>query len=195
MSSAGVQYFAPEACGGLALGLDAMALICTELGRVAAPEPILEVGGVAVSLLAEIKPNAARDALLENIIRAPTVVILCAHACDADAQLPTARMSGDTVQINGLVDHVPLARSANDFLVPVSEDDEISIYRVPASAPQLVVSSRALADNTTHATLEFNALELRATNRLARGANSRPGDAACHRLWTIIKRRLLVRPG
>lgn len=58
---------APEAAGGLALGLDGAAEILRAAGEHAAPEPLLAVAGLSALLLARLDTPAARALLAELV--------------------------------------------------------------------------------------------------------------------------------
>ena len=62
-----VGFLAPEPAGGLAAGEPAFALLAEEAGYVALPEPLIDVAGVAVPLLAKIEHPRAVD-LLEQAV-------------------------------------------------------------------------------------------------------------------------------
>ncbi|MFT4560490.1 MAG: alkylation response protein AidB-like acyl-CoA dehydrogenase [Gammaproteobacteria bacterium] len=146
-----------DASDGLGLGLDAAAIIAEELGRVVAPEPFIEVAGLAVMLLNKLPPGAQRQMLLRSIASGDLMPIVCASEVQANAleDLPRATANSDGFSLTGHVDHVVHASDADGFLVPASLDGGLALFWALRSTPAITVESRKLADNTSHARVSF----------------------------------------
>ena len=152
----------PEDCDGLGLGLDAAAVVAEELGRVVAPEPIIEAAGVAATLLKHLPPSAERAALLSQLAVGDSLPITCVteYCSDNAAILPIAKTYPTGFMLSGVYDCVPLARAASGFLAPVRLDGNIALFWVPTTTSGIDINSRHLADNTSHATVALSEVEL-----------------------------------
>jgi len=162
----------PEDCDGLGLDLAAAAIVAEQLGRVAAPEPMLEVAGVAVSLLAALQPGEPRRTLLSRTAAGEIMPLACTSEYQRGArdQLPKATQATAGYVLNGCCEYVALARNADGFLVPAMLDTgETGLFWIPANTHGLSIDSHYLADNTTHATLQFDDVTLDETAVLGRG--------------------------
>ena len=92
---------APEASGGLGLGAAAVGVVCRQLGRVLAPEPMLETGVGAVAMLSACASPAA-ESLLATVVSGETLLV-CALAEDAEFASRAATGLTARVQDDGLV--------------------------------------------------------------------------------------------
>lgn len=163
----------PENAGGLGLSLNAMAVVMTELGRVAAPEPLCEVAGISGSLLAQL-PLQGRVVNLLRQIAAGECVAVIAWQEDAVEPLTTdlktrAVTIGAGVRLNGNKFCVPHAAAADGYLVTAALDDSIAIFWVKRATPGVQITSHRLADGTQHATIAFVDVELTGDSLLGRG--------------------------
>jgi len=160
----------PETSEGLGLNLSAAAVVLEQLGRAAAPEPLLE-SCFAVCLLNGLTSSSARDALLGEIAAGTTLPGVAASEFQLGAaSLPTARESGGVFEIDGVVDCVALGRSCDVFLVPARIGTSTAVFRIDVDAPGLELQSRYLADNTTHARLSLQAVRADGDRLLERDA-------------------------
>lgn len=143
----------PEDCGGLGLDLNAAAIVAEELGRVVAPEPLIETAGLAATLLSHLPGSDRRSELLRLLAAGDLLPIVCTteYYADKAARLPVAETGTTGFILNGCSDCVPLARSANGFLLPVRLDAQAALFWVPATTSGVSIDSRLLADNTSHA--------------------------------------------
>ncbi len=164
----------PEACDGLGLDLAAAAVVADQLGRVVAPEPWLETAGFAVNLLTAVPASAQRDKMLGDIAVGTCGPVVCAaqYRRGTSAGLPGALRSGDDFILTGNADCIPLARSADSFIVAADNDGELLLCLVDADARGIAIESHHLADNTTHAGLAFANVAIPADAMLARGAEA-----------------------
>lgn len=164
----------PESCDGLGLDLAAAAVVAEQLGRVVAPEPVLETAGFAVEVLAATDASARRDALLAGIAGGTCRPVVCAAqyrrgTCDG---LPQAVPGTDGAVITGSADCIALARSADGFIVAADSDGELLLCHVSADTAGITIESRHLADNTTHACVTFADVAIGPDAILARGADA-----------------------
>lgn len=133
-----------EAAGGLGLGMVAMGTVCRELGRVAAPEPLIECGVAAASLLGTAGADDALSALLGGD---------ALSGCVLDGTV-TASVSANTITLNGEADYVPLASSMDTLLVSIDDGRELAL--VAADADGLRREERPQSDGSSAAHLRFD---------------------------------------
>ena len=148
----------PERAGGLGLGANAVGAVCRQLGRVIAPEPMLETGVAAASALARLDTTSARDhlrALLEG--RAMITIALMENREDLRAEDPgvTATTNGAGFILNGTIRDLPLATDMDAYLIPVRCDQMPAVFYVPAQTHGMQVVERKLSDGTTAGDLDF----------------------------------------
>jgi len=161
----------PEDCDGLGLGLNAAAIVAEELGRVVAPEPLIETAGLSATLLSHLPEGNCRSDLLRQLASGDIVAIVCTseYYTDNATRLPRAEAHADGFILNGISVHVPIARSATGFLLPARLGSQTALFWVPATTSGLGVDSRSLADNTSHATLTLTNVSLAEEMLLGRG--------------------------
>ena len=164
---------APEAAGGLALGARAVGAVCRQLGRVLAPEPMLETGVGAAAMLSACA-SAEAASLLTTLVSGESVLV-CALAEDAEfaARAPagiTARSTDLGFVLKGEVADVPLAADADGYLLHVTLDGETAIVHCARDSAGLSMSARSLADGTRAATINCRDVAIAAGALLARGA-------------------------
>ncbi len=163
---------APEAAGGLGLGAAAVGAVCRQLGRVLAPEPMIESGVGAVAMLTACASVAA-EALLANIVSGECLLV-CALAEDAEfASRPPAgldaRSQDGAYVLKGEVADVPLAADVDGFLLPVSLNGELALLHCARDSAGLTLTARTLADGTRAATLTCRDVTIASSALLARG--------------------------
>jgi alkylation response protein AidB-like acyl-CoA dehydrogenase len=164
----------PEACDGLGLDLTAAAVVAEELGRVVAPEPMLETAGFAVNVLTAAPASANRDRLLGDIGSGARRPVVCAapYRRGTSSGLPRAARNGDGYVLAGSADCLPLARTADSFIVAADDNGELLLCLVAADASGTALESRHLADNTTHAKVTFTDVAVATDAVIARGAEA-----------------------
>ncbi|MGH8596477.1 MAG: acyl-CoA dehydrogenase [Gammaproteobacteria bacterium] len=163
----------PERDGGMGLDLRALTVVLTELGRVAAPEPLCEVAGIAGRLLAHLPAEGRIADLLAQICAGECVAIV---AWQEDPVEPVAiefktRLSA-TAQgwtLNGKKNCVPHGQAADGFLVAAALDDSVAVAYVRRDVDGVQLIEHRLADGTVHATLSFMDVELTNADLLGRG--------------------------
>ena len=134
----------PEAQGGLGQGAAAVAAVCRQLGRVVAPEPLIETAIACASLLAADARNHQR--LVE--LMEGQVVYTCPLSSQAwrAAQGVVAQRDGDGYVLNGMLAQVPLACDADVLLVPAECNGELALFALPCASPGLAIEALSLAD-------------------------------------------------
>ncbi|HCU90258.1 MAG TPA: acyl-CoA dehydrogenase [Gammaproteobacteria bacterium] len=152
----------PEDCGGLGLDISAAAIVAEELGRVVAPEPIMEIAGLSATLLSHIPASELRAQLLLGLASGNLCPITCTTEfySNAGSGLPLTEPSANGFILSGICDYVPMARSASGFLVPATLDTQTALFWVPSDTAGLSIDSRLLADNTSHAQITFTKVRL-----------------------------------
>ena len=121
---------APETSGGLGFGAAAVGVVCRQLGRVLAPEPMLETGVGAVAMLSACDSESAASVLVK-VVSGESIVV-CALAEDAEfvgraGRGLTARAQDGGLVVKGEVAYLPLAADVDGFLLPVALDDELAL--------------------------------------------------------------------
>ena len=167
---------APESAGGLGMGAAALGAVCRQLGRVLAPEPMLETGAGAVAMLAACASGEA-EKLLSAVVSGE-LSLVGALAEDAEFAGPapsglTARAQDGGYVLKGALGDVPLAADVDGFLLPAMLDGELALFHCAHDTHGLNVELHALADGTRSASLNCRDLVCAATALLARGSAAR----------------------
>jgi 3-oxochol-4-en-24-oyl-CoA dehydrogenase len=160
----------PEAWGGLGLGASAVGAVCRELGRVAAPEPMLECGVAAAALLAAVPPAEA----LALRLASGDIVLAAALTADDErlggaGELGLRRQAGGW-RLDGCAHQVPLGAAADGWLLVATGDDGPALIHVAAGTPGLTLANHRLADGTSAATLNCEGVAVDDAALLAQGA-------------------------
>jgi alkylation response protein AidB-like acyl-CoA dehydrogenase len=127
----------PEADGGADLGFLAVAGIVEQLGRSAAPVPLLEASVLGALPLARFGSPAQKERWLPRALSGEVVLtaaLVEAHR-EADAPGTTARRQGDACLLDGEKLCVPAGELADAILVPASlEGGGVGVFLVEAAA-------------------------------------------------------------
>ena len=166
---------APEASGGLGFGAAAAGEVCRQLGRVLAPEPMLETGVGAVAMLSACD-SAAAASLLSKLVSGDTLLV-CALAEDAEfvGRAPAglmARAQDDGFVLKGEVADVPMAADVDGYLLPVTLEGDVALFYCARDTAGLTLESHTLADATRAATLRCREMFMASSTLLARGASA-----------------------
>jgi len=167
---------APEAAGGLALGATAAGAVCRQLGRVVAPEPMIECGVTASVLLSSL-PRA--QALLTDLVTGD-VLIGTAFAqteeyAAADVVLPCATAAGTGFTLSGEVRGVAHGGSLDGYVIAATLGADTALFYVESGNGGLGHDLHALADGSSAASLRFDNAPLGEDSLLASGVEA---DAA-----------------
>lgn len=165
----------PESAGGLGLGLAALAAVAKELGRVVAPEPLVDVAGVSASLLSQLPLQDEVASLLGAIAGGECLAVV------AWQEHPREPESGEIVsratrveggfRLEGRKYCVPHAGAADGLLVHALLDGSDAILWVPVATHGLAIEPQVLADGTHHARVSFDGVLLPEASLLARGTD------------------------
>ena len=162
----------PERAGGLGLGLRALAVILEELGRVAAPEPLLEFAGLSALVLGDLETDAA-DALSAQVAEGSALVATAWQGLPRDPQIEwastTLRETADGLLLNGAKFGVAHASSATHLLVPALLGDAPAIVAIDAGTAGVKRSTLALTDGSKLTHFVFENVQLPASALLASG--------------------------
>ncbi|MCC6707466.1 MAG: acyl-CoA dehydrogenase family protein [Gammaproteobacteria bacterium] len=186
---------APEAAGGLGLGAQAVGAVCRQLGRVLAPEPMIESGVGAVAMLSACD-SATAHAMLGKVIEGSSVLV-CALAEDAEfaSRAPRgieARSANGGYVLKGEVADLPLATDVDGFLLNVTLDNEAAVVCCARDVAGLTLSARSLADGTQAATLACRDVVIDADAVLARGAAASAALKAARELSRLASASYMV---
>ncbi len=162
----------PERAGGLGLGLRALAVILEELGRVAAPEPLLEFAGLSALVLGELESDAA-DALSAQVADGSALVATAWQGLPRDPQVEWASASlqetANGLVLKGAKFAVSHASSATHLLVPALLGDTPAIVAIEAGTAGISHSTLALSDGSKLTQFVFENVQLPATALLGSG--------------------------
>lgn len=169
-----------ERDGGLDLGFAAATSLCRELGRVIAPEPMLECG-IATSALVSKLPN--KQAWFNDTIKGDKIVI--SHFDQLAAQNPwasqksvTASKRGNHFVLTGQLDNFPLANIADMFVVVADLNNKSSLFLIEKSERNLSIKLDKLSDGTFSGRLTLADVKIEADGLLAKGVEAE--RAICH---------------
>lgn len=162
----------PEQQGGLGLGTRALAAVAREIGKVAAPEPLVQVAGLSVRLLTGLPGNPAVAALLESIATGERLVLTAWQEHPREPRIAfssQATRRGDGYGVMGRKVVVPVADQADTLLVTATLDGKPALFCVPRDTAGVTVTARAAADGSSLCDLEFNDLTVASSALLAHG--------------------------
>ena len=162
----------PERAGGLGLPLAALGVVLEELGRVIAPEPLLEVAGVSALLLGALENDAA-DTLAGSLAGGEQLIITAWQGDPRDARREwravQAQAQGAAYSLRGTLYAVAHAGAADCLIVPALLLDEPTLFCVPRGTAGMTLVESALADGTRMARIDFSDATLEAAALLASG--------------------------
>jgi alkylation response protein AidB-like acyl-CoA dehydrogenase len=179
-------YGLPSAHGGQDASLLDVGLLLEECGRAAAPQAVFDAiaGGLALDALGT---PAQKRAWLPGVAAGERQVALATHeraaADDPRAFATVLRRRGSRLTLGGAKWFVPLATTADAFLVLAREGRGASAVLVPADAAGITVKPLGTLGKDRQGVVEFRDVTL-ASNALA----GRPGSAWPR--WQRLRRRL-----
>jgi len=156
---------ASEDAGGLGMGLPAAGVIAEEIGRVAAPEPVVATVGLVVSVLEQLCPD---DALLAQVISGEKAVALAWQERGPAGLSETLDCRFDGKTITGAKAWVVGFASADVVLVLAQSDAGPTLLRLDAAASGVSAQSQPQSDGNALHELTFSAA---AGDVIAQGAN------------------------
>lgn len=166
--------FAEDQGGFGGAGFD-IAVVFEELGRAGVIEPVLGNAALAGHMLASLGNEMQQEMVAEVI--AGDLVMGFAHSeagsrFDLSHVQATARVSGNTITLDGVKTHVINGGEAQLFVVSAREsgsawdEDGISLFLVAADTPGVSVAAQGNIDGTSAATVTLENVQLDVTNRL-----------------------------
>jgi alkylation response protein AidB-like acyl-CoA dehydrogenase len=162
----------PERAGGSGLPLAALGIVLEELGRVVAPEPLLEIGGVSALLLGALE-NEHADALAARLAEGEALIVTawqgCARESTVDWRAVQAQTRAGGYTLRGTLHAVAHAPAADGLLVPALLIDEPALFHVPRGTPGLTLVEQTLADGTRMAQVVLEDIVLEAAALVGSG--------------------------
>lgn len=160
---------AKEESGGLGLGADCFGIICRELGRVVAPEPLIEIGA-AVALLSRLD---ADKSLLASIIDGSSLVSIALTDPEEylGEKIPTIKATQDSngYLLTGTAPGVSYGTDMDQFILPADLEGQVALFLVKKETEGVAVSGIDLADGSTQATINLSSVAVVANNLLSSG--------------------------
>jgi alkylation response protein AidB-like acyl-CoA dehydrogenase len=130
----------PEAHGGAGVGFLTLAGIVEQVGRTAAPVPLLEATVMGALPLAHFGSDAQQKAWLPRIARGEAIVtsaLVERHRATTDPGTRAVR-DGSGCRLTGEKLAVPAGPLADAFLVPAAHDGGVGVFLVEANAKGVV---------------------------------------------------------
>jgi len=145
---------APEAAGGLGMGLTAAGVIAEEVGRVIAPEPVVPSIALAIGLLHRLCPD---DDALESAIAGDTTLAVAWQERDARGVSPTIDCRFDGTALTGTKDWVMGATNADQLLVVAQGPNGPVLVRVARDGKGVAMQARRQSDGSSAFAVTFDA--------------------------------------
>ena len=183
-----VGLLVPESVGGLGLGLADMAVVAEELGRVLAPEPVLESAAHAVLALSANSVGGAAAQLLGALTDGELIPIVAWQEGESEpGATPETTRAKKTVTgyvLDGRKIAVPLGADADGFIVSAVGDAGVSLFWVAKDLTGVQIDRHVLCDGSHNATIVFNAVSIPADALLCCGQDAENAlagslDATC----------------
>jgi alkylation response protein AidB-like acyl-CoA dehydrogenase len=160
---------AKEESGGLGLGADCFGIICRELGRVVAPEPLIEIGA-AVALLSRLD---ADKSLLASIMDGSSLVSIALTEAEEylGEKVPTIKATLDSngYLLTGTARGISCGTDMDQFILPADLEGHVALFLVKRETEGVAVSGINLADGSTQATINLSSVAVVANNLLSSG--------------------------
>jgi len=138
----------PEALGGSGLGLLEVCVLLEEVGRTAAPVPVLAslvLGGAAIGRAGN---DAQRERWLGPLARGETILsgaLVDADSADPMAPATTATRDGDGWRLDGRKRFVPAAGLADVIVVPARVEGGIRLFAVDPRGEGVTLSPNVVS--------------------------------------------------
>ena len=128
---------APQPLGGLGLGASELGVVYQQIGRVAAPKPLLETGATAIIVLGHTNTAYTHElmqaALAGDLVTTVAMPPLTTAEEAAAPSLQCARID-QGLRLDGSAGIAPLATAADGFVVAAQLDDQLALLFVPRTA-------------------------------------------------------------
>lgn len=165
---------APEALGGLGLGLRHACAVAEQVGRHPIPEPFVGAAVHTVALLAALPRTEQRDMLLGSITAGEMLAGVAwqeqAGQLEPEESLATRATRGKGgYGLDGTKRWVVPGTGADGWLVSAAAGGDAGIWWVPAQSPGLHVQEGNRIDDSSSATVSMHSVEVPESFRLATG--------------------------
>jgi alkylation response protein AidB-like acyl-CoA dehydrogenase len=178
----------PEAEGGLALGIEAAAIVAEQLGRACLPEPYVTAGFLGPMLLAQSTNEAARRELLPGVLSGETVLAPAWQPADGGISPSTpgvvARPDADGYVLSGESRFVVPAE-ADIYLVLARDGDGLLLAAVDGRDARILRQEPG-PDGVSSAWLAFQDLRVPKSRLLM------SGDAVAGRVEAAFDQAVIV---
>ncbi len=165
----------PEAVGGSGYGLVELCAMLEEVGRAAAPVPMLATLAMAALPIAEFGNDDQRSRLLPGVVDGSFLVTAALEEpglADPLAPQTTAVADGDSWVISGEKIAVPYGPLAGAILVPArTGDDSVGVFLLPPDAQGLTLEAGVTTTNEPEARLVLDGVAVGAGDVLGEPSN------------------------
>jgi alkylation response protein AidB-like acyl-CoA dehydrogenase len=155
-----LSILAPEADGGLGLGISEVCAIATEVGRQLLPEPFVDAGVFPVAVLARLQSGDLREELLANIQSGATVAGVAWQEGVGEVEIGKGRTralpQGDVVKLSGHKRFVRPGKGADGWIVSASLDGQQALVWIETPTPGLRIDNEFGVDGSITSTLTFD---------------------------------------
>jgi alkylation response protein AidB-like acyl-CoA dehydrogenase len=164
----------PEEHGGAAMGFLTVAGIVEQVGRTAAPVPVLEATVMGALPIAEFGSDAQQKAWLPRIARGEAIVTSAlVERHRAPSQPGTiAKRDGSGFRVTGEKLAVPAGPIADAFLVPAMLDGKVAVFLVEANAKGVTRDSLVTTSRQPESILRLDGAPAELLGKLDRGAET-----------------------
>jgi alkylation response protein AidB-like acyl-CoA dehydrogenase len=164
-----------EAQGGTDLGFYALATLCEEIGRTAAPVPAVEVLAGAAGILRRFGSQAQRDQWLPGIADGSALVTAALEEYNNHnpaAPGATAEAMHGGYAISGTKACVTLASSARRILLSADTGEELVVALVDPKAAGVTLSPQVVTSGETRYELVLDRVQVGPEDVVAKGAQA-----------------------
>ncbi|MCC6532985.1 MAG: acyl-CoA dehydrogenase family protein [Burkholderiales bacterium] len=172
----------PEDLQGAGLGLAAAVAVAEELSSALAPEPFSAVAVLAACAIARGDNPGLQRRLLAALMSGESVVALAwqerGEVLEPSQVATMAQRHGERFVLSGRKRFVAGGADADGFVVSARSGAGLELYWVPATARGLRVVAEPLLDGTFSASLELDAVDISAAERVASAATAAAALAA-----------------
>jgi alkylation response protein AidB-like acyl-CoA dehydrogenase len=143
----------PEDRGGLGLSLLDMAVVAEELGKVAAPEPLIETAVLAGAVLAKVDQSELTRTLLEQVVTGEKVLVVARSDHYNKAQRGHAKAVKKGFSLNVVQPNVQLVEISDGFIMPLQLDGELALFWVTKETQGISITAQVNSDGTRSGTI------------------------------------------
>lgn len=166
---------APEALGGLELGIRPLGAVLEELGRGPVPEPVA-AATTAIATLVASENEALKNDLVPRAIGGEVLPALGwqERAGDEEGDIleTKAEADGGDFVLSGIKRFVPSAAGADGYVVSAQAGDDVALLWVAKNAEGVSLEVLPLADGSHWGTLRFNRVRVKTEGLVSRGAGA-----------------------